>query len=234
MQQSHLRPATFEGWNSGNGGKRASWAGGHLTPSWKLSGCRICGMWPAVTADGAGAVDRETQRWGEPLGVWLRLSYNWCPRAVSYYCLTLARQLRHPPPSNPAPLISVGCVIAMVKTLIKGELGQALGGVSPFGAAVNLHWLWIWSPPSNASSSSSAPSSSSSASAARLRSHCAHTWPGPGQFERTKARGWAAAIKQLWHESAKEAGGSQWWLTVSPVITDYRLGAVTQLGLGHP
>lgn len=63
--------------------------------------------------------------------------------------------------------------------------------------------------PSNASSSSSAPSSSSSASAARLRSHCAHTWPGPGQFERTKARGWAAAIKQLWHESAKEAGGSQ-------------------------
>jgi len=59
----------------------------------------------------------------------------------------LLPRLRLRPPSHPIlPPISFGCVIAMVKTLIKGELGQALGGVSPFGAAVNLHWLWIWPP----------------------------------------------------------------------------------------
>lgn len=106
-------------------------------------------------------------------------------------------------------------MIALVKTLIKGELGQALGGVF-FSSAVrsrsgcqpalalaadlHLNPATPQTPPHRRHHGDRRPGWLPSHP---HRPHMARA--EAGQFERTMARGWAAAIKQLWHESAEEA-----------------------------
>lgn len=117
-----------------------------------------------------------------------------------------------PMPQLPASFLAA--VIALVKTLIKGELGQALGGVFfphpavrsrsgcqpalALASDLHLHLATPQTPPHHHHHHRGdrhpgwLPSHPHRPHMARAEA---------GQFERTMARGWAAAIKQLWHES---------------------------------
>lgn len=105
-------------------------------------------------------------------------------------------------------------MIALVKTLIKGELGQALGGVFFIRRSEPERLSTCIGSRRGFASESGHPQTPPH------RRHHGDRRPGwlpshphrphmaraeAGQFERTMARGWAAAIKQLWHESAEEA-----------------------------